>query len=244
MTRTLLRALVLLALPLATATRAADPVVEQIDKAMAALFGGQKPDAVEKAPVPGLYQVLYAGRLFYVTPDGQFLIDGTLYDVAQGRNLSADRLAVERRKAMAVVGPGDTIDFGPKDAPWTVFVFTDIDCPYCQKLHSQIQGYNELGIRIRYLLYPRTPPGSPSYVKAVSVWCSGDRAQALTRAKAGEQIPVRTCDNPVARNQELGRKVGVSGTPAIVTPSGRLLPGYLPPKDLLQRLQAEIGPGK
>jgi len=120
---------------------------------------------------------------------------------------------------------------------WELTVFTDIDCPYCRKLHSQIAAYNRLGIRVRYLLYPRTGPNTESWTKAEQVWCSGDRNTALTRAKLGEALNTKPCaDNPVARSYALGQEFALEGTPAIITPSGELLPGYVPPDVLAAHL--------
>jgi len=119
-------------------------------------------------------------------------------------------------------------------------VFTDLDCGYCRKLHSEMAKYNELGIRVRYLFFPREGPDTESWDKAVSVWCSANRNDALTRAKKGETIKAAKCKpNPVQRDYELGQDVGLRGTPAIVLPDGDLLPGYVPPAMLAQRLAPE-----
>ena len=119
----------------------------------------------------------------------------------------------------------------------TLTVFTDIDCGYCRKLHSDIDKYNDEGITVRYLPFPRSGPDTPSYYKAVSVWCSDDRRAALTRAKAGQDVPNATCDNPVRASLALGHKLGVNGTPALILEDGHLLPGYVPPKKLAQVME-------
>jgi len=118
--------------------------------------------------------------------------------------------------------------FAPKDYKYTVTVFTDIDCGYCRKLHAEIDQYNAKGIRVRYLMFPRAGVGSPSYQKAVNVWCADDRNQALTRSKAGETLEEKQCKNPVADEYALGQMVGVTGTPAIFLADGELVPGYVP----------------
>ena len=86
------------------------------------------------------------------------------------------------------------------------------------------------------MLFPRNGITSPSYTKAVSVWCSNDRAAALTKAKNGEELPAENCENPIVEHFEIGQKIGVTGTPAILTGNGELMPGYLPAKQLVQRL--------
>jgi thiol:disulfide interchange protein DsbC len=118
-------------------------------------------------------------------------------------------------------------------------VFTDIDCGYCRKLHNEMAKYNAEGITVRYMPYPRSGLNTPSYYKAVSVWCSDDRRDALTRAKAGKDVPRATCDNPVQASLELGHQLGVTGTPALVLEDGQLLPGYVPAKKLSQVLDQQ-----
>jgi len=128
--------------------------------------------------------------------------------------------------------------FSPKDPKYTVTVFTDVDCQYCRKLHSQIAEYNRLGIRVRYLLYPRTGPNTVSWTKAEQVWCSADRNEALTRAKLGQELKSKACtENPVARTYALGQDFALQGTPAIVMADGDMLPGYVPPDVLAQHLK-------
>jgi thiol:disulfide interchange protein DsbC len=118
--------------------------------------------------------------------------------------------------------------FAPEKYQHTVTIFTDIDCGYCRKLHAEVSKYNDLGIRVRYLMFPRAGQGSLAYRKAVSVLCASDRNTAMTRAKAGEEIEMKECDNPVDREMALGQEVGVTGTPAIFLESGDLIPGYVP----------------
>jgi thiol:disulfide interchange protein DsbC len=130
--------------------------------------------------------------------------------------------------------------FAPEEYDHTITVFTDIDCGYCRKLHNEIDAFMAEGIRVRYLFYPRAGLGSPSYQKAVSVWCADDRKQALTDAKAGEPLPEKSCENPVADHMALGEAMGVTGTPAILLENGQLVPGYVPAK----RMAAILNGGK
>jgi thiol:disulfide interchange protein DsbC len=129
--------------------------------------------------------------------------------------------------------------FGPKNPQYTITVFTDIDCPYCRKLHSEMAELNRLGVRVRYMFFPRTGPNTESWKKAEVVWCSADRNEALTRAKAGAVLDMKkTCDaTPVAREYALGQSIGVRGTPAILTESGDYISGYMPPRELVQQIK-------
>jgi thiol:disulfide interchange protein DsbC len=144
-----------------------------------------------------------------------------------------------RRKAIEGVGEENMIVFSPQDPKHTVTVFTDIDCGYCRKLHREIDSYENAGIKVRYLLFPRSGVDSPSYDKAVSVWCSEDRAKALTEAKQGKAVDKKECDNPVREDIELGHSLGVTGTPTIVLENGRVVPGYVPAASLKRMLDAQ-----
>jgi thiol:disulfide interchange protein DsbC len=128
--------------------------------------------------------------------------------------------------------------FSPDKPTHTITVFTDIDCGYCRKLHHEMADYHAKGIRVRYLMFPRSGVNSPSYDKAVSVWCSEDRNDSLTKAKNGKDPAPRTCDNPVQNHMAMGRSIGVQGTPSIVFEDGRVIPGYVPAERLAAMLAA------
>jgi len=195
------------------------------------------PDSIEMSALPGLYQVSYGPSVVYVSADGRYLIQGDMVELESGRNFTRDRRREHRRESMRGVGERDVVVFGPEDAKYTVDVFTDIDCPYCVRLHNQMADYNRLGIRIRYLAFPRAGPRSSSYDKWVSVWCAEDKQAAMTMAKGGKRVPRKTCENPVDEQFALGRAVGVRGTPSLILESGRMVPGYVPPGELLDMLE-------
>jgi thiol:disulfide interchange protein DsbC len=177
-----------------------------------------------------------------VTSDGKYAISGDLYDLAGNTNLTENHRRETRAKLIAAIPESQMVIFGPRDPRYTVTVFTDVDCGYCRRLHSQIAEYNRLGIRVRYLFYPRTGPNTESWTKAEEVWCSSNRNDALTQAKRGLPLQAKPCaDNPVARHYALGRDFDLQGTPAIVLPSGELVAGYVPPAVLAQRLQDAKG---
>ena len=131
------------------------------------------------------------------------------------------------------------IIFSPDEVKHTVSIFTDIDCTYCRRLHSQIGDYLEQGIEVRYLLYPRSGPASPSWTKAEQVWCAQDRNEALTLAKLDQDFTADDCDpSIIATHYEMGQEVGLRGTPAIILEDGTLVSGYLPPLQLTEALSA------
>jgi len=193
-------------------------------------------DEITPAPMAGISEVLIGTKLFYVTNDGKYIFDGTLIDMATRTDLSEKRLSSVRQELMSKVSEKDMIIFPASKPRHTLTVFTDIDCGYCRKLHKDITKYNDEGITVRYMLFPRSGADTPSYYKAVSVWCSDDRRGALTRAKAGQDVPRKTCDNPVRANLKLGHELGVNGTPALILEDGQLVPGYVPPVKLAHML--------
>jgi thiol:disulfide interchange protein DsbC len=207
---------------------------------LASKIPGAKPEELRPSPVPGLYEMMRGTDVAYVTEDGKYVLDGDLYDLKSNDNLTESRRRDVRLKMLAGVPESEMVVFSPRDPKHTITVFTDVDCSYCRKLHSQIGEYNRLGMRVRYLFYPRTGPDSESWEKAVEVWCSPKRNEALTRAKRGEDLKVKACGNsPVERHYELGQAFSIRGTPAIILDNGELLPGYVPPEMLAKALEEE-----
>jgi thiol:disulfide interchange protein DsbC len=200
---------------------------------------GAKAEDVRASPIPGLYEVALGSSIAYVSADGRYLISGDLYEVQSRTNLTEARRTDTRMKALASVSEDDMIVFTPTvPVKHTITVFTDVDCGYCRKLHSEIAELNKLGIRVRYMAFPRSGPGTESWAKAEAVWCAKDRKEALTRAKQGQEIKAAKCGTtPVAREFAMGEDLGVNGTPAIITDKGDYLGGYLPPKKLLAYLE-------
>lgn len=198
-------------------------------------------ESIKPSLIPGYKEVSIGGQVVYVSADGKYLIQGSLMELATRENLTDASEAVIRRGVLDAVPRERRIVFSPANPKYRVTVFTDIDCGYCRKLHSQIADYNKQGISVEYLFFPRAGLNSESYNKAVNVWCAADRRKALTDAKLDKPVAKKTCANPVSADYELGRRVGVDGTPAIYAPDGTQLGGYLPPDQMLARLQKKAG---
>jgi thiol:disulfide interchange protein DsbC len=200
---------------------------------------GLKPEDVRISPVNGVFEITRGSDVSYVSSDGRYAIVGDMIDLDSDANLSENRRRGIRQRMLETVPESEMLVFSPKDPKYTITVFTDIDCGYCRKLHSQIAEYNRLGIRVRYLFFPRTGPDTESWHKAEAVWCASNRNEALTKAKKGEEIQSKDCgaNSIVARDYELGQKVGVDGTPAILLATGEILPGYAPPGTLVKYLK-------
>ena len=202
------------------------------------LIPGKTPESINDTPVPGLYEVNYGADIYYVSADGNYLVDGDLIDLKTRVSLTGQAKARAVASQLASVPVDSTINYPAKgETKHVVTVFTDIDCPYCRKLHNHMEEYNKLGIEVRYMMFPRAGLQSASYDKAVSVWCSDNKQEALTKAKNRQSIKSVKCDNPVADQYKLGQQVGVTGTPAIFTEDGTIIPGYRPPQALIKSLE-------
>jgi len=198
-----------------------------------------KVDSVTPSAVKGLYELTIGANLYYVSEDGKYLLQGHLVDIAAKKDLTEEKLNEARKSAILKMGVANMIVFKPKIAKYTVTIFTDIDCGYCRKLHSELDQYLAQGITIQYMFFPRAGKDSDSYNKAVSVWCANDRNAALTAAKKDQNIPSKTCDNPVDKHMQLAAEFDVKGTPMIISENGNVYPGYLPATQLAAALESE-----
>jgi thiol:disulfide interchange protein DsbC len=207
---------------------------------IAAKLDGVDAADIKDSPLAGIYQVSVGSSVGYVSADGKYLLQGELYDLGTSQNLTEKARAAKRVGLLSGVQPDQMIVFGPKDGKvkHTVTVFTDIDCGYCRQFHRDIDKVTALGIEVHYLFFPRTGPDTDSWAKAEKVWCAKDRRAALTEAKRGGGLPEEACaDNPVGRDYDLGRQIGVRGTPAMFASNGELIGGYLTPTALEQALE-------
>jgi thiol:disulfide interchange protein DsbC len=192
---------------------------------------------INPSPIEGLYEVRSGAEVGYVSVDGRFYLDGDVFDMKSKHNLTEIRRQAGRLELLAKVQDDDAIVFSPSGAVrHTLTVFTDIDCAYCRRMHQDIDKLNRLGIRVRYLMFPRNGPGTEAWRKAEAVWCSSDRKEALTRAKRGERIKAEHCETPVAEHYALGRAMGIQGTPGIITDKGEYLAGYMPAASMAEYL--------
>ena len=191
---------------------------------------------VKKTPIDGLYQVMIGSDVIYMTRDGNYVLKGEILDIKDRRNLTEDALAENRINLLNTITKDEYIEFASNSTESYIYVFTDVDCGYCRKLHRDVPELNAKGIAVRYLAYPRAGVDSVVGEEMRNVWCAKDRQSALTRAKNREQVESKTCDAPIARQYALGKELGITGTPAIFLENGRKLPGYIPPDELIQQI--------
>lgn len=197
---------------------------------------GVQIDQIDPAPLAGFQQAIVGGQVVYVSDDGKYLMQGTLYDIAAKKDLGEAAMAKMRVKLMQSMPVSDRIVFAPANPKYTVTVFTDVECAYCRKLHSEIADYNKQGIAVQYVAFPRMGLGSDDFKEMVAVWCAPDQKKALTDAKNDRPVPYRNCNNPVTMQYNLGQRMGLTGTPMILAADGTQLGGYVPP----DKLRAEL----
>jgi thiol:disulfide interchange protein DsbC len=235
----LLAALALTAVAVAQADDA-DAELELVRQKVGETFDMIDPEDVKGSPVDGWYTIHKGSIVVYISADGRYLLQGDLIDLDLQVNLSENVRNESRRELMAGVTDEQTIVFSPEEVKFSVTVFTDVDCTYCRRLHSQIDQYLEHGIQVRYLMYPRNGPASRAWNTAEDVWCSSDRRNALTMAKLDRDFQTNKCDaSMVQEHYVMGRDVGLTGTPAIVLDDGTLIAGYVAPDQLIATLQGK-----
>ena len=220
------------------------PQVDKTIRAALAKFASKVViDTIEPSPLPGFYQVIASGQLVYVSADGKYMVNGDLVDIDQHKSLSDVAWARFRKAELAKVPQSERIVFAPPHPKATLTVFTDVNCGFCRELHEHIADFNKAGFAVEYLAWPRegvnTTAGrpTPTYSEMVSVWCAADRKAAFTEAKQGHAPKALTCTNPVKDEFELGVRLGVTGTPTIITQDGRVLGGYITAQQALDDLK-------
>ena len=198
--------------------------------------------SIQESDVRGYYTVNFKGlEPLFISKDGKYLISGDILEITDTGliNKSEIRRNNLRKESLAQIDETEFISFKPSETKHEVFVFTDVDCGYCRKFHSQIKEYLDLGIQVNYLAFPRTGTDSESFNKIVSAWCSSNPNKSITELKLGYKIEENICDNnPVQEHFNLGNSLGVSGTPSIITSEGRMIPGYVPPEELVGLLES------
>jgi thiol:disulfide interchange protein DsbC len=190
------------------------------------------------SPVPGMYLTSIDGVSGYVSADGRYFIVGDMLDLASRVNVTAEARRATRRSLLDKVTPNESILFAPPEPKYTVIVFTDVDCPYCRKLHGELDQLQARGIAVRYMAFPRSGPNTKAWATMAAVWCSSDRRDALTRATRGDSVSVPTScsDAVIAKHYALGKQLGIPGTPMVVLSDGTSLGGYMSPDAMLAAL--------
>ena len=221
----------------ATSAIANDALKKEFQKSLSRLSSDFEISDVKETPIKGIYQVTIGPDVIYMTRDGNYVLKGEILDIGNRRNLTEDFRAQTRINLLNTISDSEYIEFSSTKTKNYIYVFTDVDCGYCRKLHRDVPELNSMGIAVRYLAYPRAGVDSIIGEEMRNVWCAENRQKALTTSKNRQPIEVKVCNAPIARHHALGRELGVTGTPAIFLENGRKLPGYIPPDELYEQIQ-------
>lgn len=208
--------------------------IQQIATQLKQHFPEVRAQDIQPSKIKGIFQVTRGPSVVYVTEDARYIFSGDIIDVKNKfENITERSRRQARVSAIKDIAAQNAIIFAPKKIKSTITVFTDVDCGYCRKLHGQVKELNDKGIAVQYLAFPRSGPDTDSYKKAINIWCSDNKNQALTTAKNGKSIKTQICDTHHVDEQfQLGILMGINGTPTIILENGTVIPGYLTPDKL------------
>jgi len=188
------------------------------------LYPSTRFGAINATPWPGVFEVAMGSNLAYVDQSGQYFLFGHLYDMKSQRDITAERKDLLTRIDFDTLPLLDAIREVRGDGSRVLAIFSDPDCPYCQKLESDLRSLTD--VTIYTFLMPLVSLHPAAHSKAVSIWCAKERIAAWQATMwRGESIPQADCPHPVDRNVALGERLGINGTPTLISVDGRMLPG-------------------
>ena len=188
--------------------------------------------------MPGYFEGVIGGKVVYASVDGRYLLRGTVQDTDADIDLSEASMASRRRQVLAALGAENRLSFAPAQPKYRLTVFTDLDCPFCRRLHSRINEYNALGIAFDYVFFPLSIHPDADR-KSIAVWCSDDRKSAYSAAIAGQSVSSANCANPLSTMRQAGNEIGVAQTPTAIAADGGMIDAniLLSPDRLLAELR-------
>ncbi len=227
------------AAPGEAAHRAPVADLDEVRANLEAQLPGMSATSVDATPVPGLYEAVVDGQIYYVDATGQYLVDGSLVHLPTRENLTEARLGTLHMATLADIPAAEMLTYTPDEPTGrSITVFTDISCGYCRKLHGELDVLLDAGVAVNYLMFPRAGLGTEGEAALESVWCADDPQTAMTVAKSGGQVPDATCETPIAHHVAIAEQVGLRGTPLIYTDAGERIPGYREPAELVRMVEA------
>ena len=214
-----------------------------IKDVLAKILPADVPYSVFSSPVSGFYQVVIGMRVVFISDDGKYMINGALIDINSRENITETASAAVRIKMLKDIPESSMIIFeGNKDGALygrNISIFTDVDCPYCKKLHREVPQLSEAGITIRYLAYPRNGTQTSTYQDMVSIWCAKDQKAALEQAlESGNSAQVASkCNHPVQDHMMYAGMFEVRWTPFMIFDNGQAIPGYAPAVEIINEMK-------
>ena len=206
-----------------------------VEKAMKEKYPHIQIDSVERLN-DSFFEIAIQDQIFYLTTDFRHLIAGNIIDFQSGSNLTENSIKIKRKSFLSKIKNEDTIIYKPQKVNHTITIFTDTSCPYCQKMHNEIDDLLENNIAIRYVLFSRNGADDDAYEDMVSVWCANDRKKALDKVFRNNFIRSMECNNPIENNYNLASDMNVNGTPMIFIDDGTVIPGYVSSRKIIDIL--------
>ncbi|QLB12550.1 thiol:disulfide interchange protein DsbC [Bisgaardia hudsonensis] len=189
---------------------------------------------VSNSPIKGIKTAVTDSGVLYVSEDGKYVLHGSLYEITDNGPIDLTGKALVNKLNNL---KNEMIIYPAKNEKHVVTVFMDISCYYCQKLHKEMKEYNDLGITVRYLAFPRSGLDTKTAKQMESIWTAKDPIFALNEAENGNLPTNLKAADKIKKHYELGVQFGVRGTPSIITSKGEVIGGYLKPEELLEALE-------
>lgn len=213
---------------------------KQLRAALAEMAPNLPVTSITESVLPGVYEVVSNSQVYYLSPNGRYLVEGSIIDLKDQVNISDKRRGGLQLSLIAEMPEEQMLVFNNEEnnAERWITVFTDTDCGYCQRLHQEIDLITAADIKVRYLLFPRAGIDSDSSAELQSVWCAEDQQAAMTTAKSGGSVDPASCENPIQAHMDLARQVELRGTPLIYLDDGTKIPGYRPANELISMIES------
>lgn len=195
-----------------------------------------KIDEVQKTPVAGLWEVRIGTDILYTDAEGQYIIQGDVFDAKARQNLTQARIDKLTAFDVPNLPLKDAIAFKQGTGARKLVVFGDPNCGYCKRLERELASLPD--VTIYNFVYPVLGPDSDA--KSRAIWCSKDAMKTWRAWMLDGVVPPRAmgrCDTaPIERTIAFGQKYRINGTPAIIFENGERVPGAMSGADLAKRL--------
>lgn len=196
--------------------------------------------SIKESGMPGVFELSTNQGIVYLSEDGEYLLAGSLYKLTEGAPENKTEQALQSlRKRKVAAHQDEMITYKSSKEKHVITIFTDTTCGYCKRLHNNLGSYLDKGITIQYLAFPRGGLGSQGGRELQQAWCSKDAGEALSSLFNEQSISATTrCENPVGQHYQLGQMLGVTGTPALILPNGRMLAGLRSADAIIAEIEA------
>ncbi|MBU6195316.1 MAG: DsbC family protein [Burkholderiales bacterium] len=202
-----------------------------------------KPDEVQRAPVPGLWELRFGSEILYTDERGDFLISGPIVETRSRKDLTAERIDKLTAIQFASLPFKDAIVIKQGTGARRLVVFSDPNCGFCKRYERELLNLKD--VTLYTFLYPIL--GKDSQDKSRNIWCAADPAKAWRDWMVDGRLPpaaAAKCDaSALDRNTALGQRHRVESTPTSVLEDGTRRSGAFPLNEV-ERLINSSRPSK